>query len=200
MMTSSPLLRVLLRSPPSLFPPLSSSSSIQTCEAARKSLGPTCGSLHQTCCSLHQTCGCLLRHRPSPALPAVKKNFSSTGGRRWWWTSGSLLVCGSPLLFSDWKEDNPKSELIFMAGSAVESCVKRFFENEYGQSALLCMMFGATFMYMYKTMQMRRFVFDLKHKYAACNIVVGHPTTMKRSVPGNPLIRQAGGQKGGHKM
>eukprot|EP00922_Rhytidocystis_sp_ex-Travisia-forbesii_P063729 GHVS01094793.1.p1 GENE.GHVS01094793.1~~GHVS01094793.1.p1 ORF type:complete len:218 (+),score=48.15 GHVS01094793.1:166-819(+) len=113
--------------------------------------------------------------------------------------AGGLFVCGSPLLFSDWEEKNPKSEMIFVAGQAVEGCVKRFFENEYGQSVLLCMMFATTFMYMYKSMQLRRFVFDLKHKYAVSNIVVGQPTQMRVNVPHNNLIKAIERKGGGGK-
>eukprot|EP00922_Rhytidocystis_sp_ex-Travisia-forbesii_P063728 GHVS01094792.1.p1 GENE.GHVS01094792.1~~GHVS01094792.1.p1 ORF type:complete len:214 (+),score=47.29 GHVS01094792.1:196-837(+) len=113
--------------------------------------------------------------------------------------AGGLFVCGAPLLFSDWEEKNPKSEMIFIAGQAVEGCVKRFFENEYGQSVLLCMMFATTFMYMYKSMQLRRFVFDLKHKYAVSNIVVGQPTQMRVNVPHNNLIKVIERKGGGGK-
>eukprot|EP00921_Rhytidocystis_pertsovi_P000015 GHVQ01000027.1.p1 GENE.GHVQ01000027.1~~GHVQ01000027.1.p1 ORF type:complete len:220 (-),score=16.03 GHVQ01000027.1:635-1294(-) len=109
---------------------------------------------------------------------------SSRGGS-WGWVG----LAGSPLLFTDWQEKNPKSELIFMAGKAMDSVTQRFLENEYGQSIFLCFVFATSVMFMYHSMKIRRFVFDMKHKYAPVNLIVGHPLYMARSVPPNPLVR-----------
>lgn len=103
-----------------------------------------------------------------------------------------LLFSASPLLFtaSLEEEQNPKSELIFMCGKAMESLTHRLLENEYGQSIFLCCLFGCSFLFMYNNMKIRKFLFDIKYKYACNNIVVGHPMYMKQAIPPNPLIKR----------
>lgn len=54
---------------------------------------------------------------------------ASAFGRRF---GGCLLA--SPLMFTEWKTEKPKSELIFLSGDAIGSLTEKIFENEVCRS------------------------------------------------------------------
>lgn len=126
------------------------------------------------------------------------------GGRRSWkkadgrnsaqggtYAAGGLgcMVAASPLLFTEYdKTSSPKSELIFMAGSALGYCAERFFENEYGQS-IFAVVLGLAYLAMLGSEgKVHGAVWRMKHVFGTNFRMVGHPR-YAYALPKNPLLQ-----------
>lgn len=103
---------------------------------------------------------------------------------------GKIIVCGSPILLSEYSEKAPTEEIVFLSGKGLGFLTEKIFENESGQSIILglfILSLGYTALYFNGMAAATARKMQILH--ATKFNQIGIPFYTARAIPLNPLLR-----------
>ncbi|KAL8275697.1 hypothetical protein Esti_000260 [Eimeria stiedai] len=125
----------------------------------------------------------------SNSSSSINSSSSSSSARTGIGAGTGCCMLGSPLAFTDWQQQSPKSELFFLSGKALGNLTERIFENEAGQSLFMLVLFVVYLSLLGFEGKVNGAVFRLKHAVAANWHLPVHRNYM-HALPPNPLLQQ----------
>lgn len=145
-------------------------------------------------CLHQQGFGRVVRTPSSSKSSSSSKNSKGSGtvGDKQIYYGNGVGVClfGSPLAFTDWQPQQPKSELLFLSGQAIGSLTERMFENEAGQSLFMIALFLAYFGLLGFEGKVNGALMRLKYTVGTNWQLPVHRNYF-HALPPNPLLQQA---------
>ncbi|XP_055388767.1 uncharacterized protein LOC129617678 [Condylostylus longicornis] len=104
--------------------------------------------------------------------------------------TAATVVLGSPLLLTDYSENNPISEVVLLSGKALGFLTEKIFENESGQSMMLGLfLISIGFASVYFNGMTAYTVRKMQIHHATKFGQIGVPFYTSRALPPNPLLK-----------